>query len=59
MTKHYEQRKKSNQKYLNKFEDIKIRVPEGKREVYKQYAASVGKSLNQLVIDLIEREINN
>lgn len=58
MTKHYEQRKESNKKYLQKFDDIKIRVPGGKREEYKQYAESIGTSLNKLVIDLLEKEIN-
>lgn len=45
-------------KYHNKFDDIKIRVPGGKREEYKQYAKSIGTSLNKLVIDLLEKEIN-
>lgn len=44
-------------KYLSKFDDIKIRVPEGEREKYKQYAESQGKSLNQLVIDLIRADM--
>ena len=45
-------------KYQGKFDDIKIRVPGGKREEYKQYAGTIGTSLNKLVIDLLEKEIN-
>lgn len=48
---------KANAKYLNKFDDIKIRVPKGQRERYKQYAESQGKSLNALIIELLERDM--
>lgn len=54
MTKHYEQRKKSNQKYLSTLDEIKIRVPKGKKDEYKQMAEEKGKSLNQFIIDKIE-----
>lgn len=52
-----EAQKRGNKKYLSKFDDIKIRVPEGERDKYKQYAESQGKSLNQLVIDLIRADM--
>ena len=52
------QRKATN-KYLEKFEDIKLRVPKGKRDEYKSYAASKGLSLNNLVIKLIEDDMKN
>ena len=48
---------KANAKYLDKFDDIKIRVPKGERERYKQYAESKGKSLNALIIELIEQDM--
>ena len=51
------QRKATN-KYLDKFDDIKIRVPKGKREEYKSYASSKGMSLNNLIIDLIEKDMS-
>lgn len=54
MTKGYEQRKKSNQKYLSTLDEIKIRVPKGKKEEYRQMAEDAGKSLNQFIIDKIE-----
>ena len=52
-----EAQKRGNQKYLSKFDDIKIRVPEGDREKYKKYAESKGKSLNQLFIELIKADM--
>ena len=51
--------KKATNKYLEKFEDIKIRVPKGSRDKYKEYAASKGMSLNNLIIALIEQDMIN
>ena len=56
MTKHYDQRKNANKRYLNKLDEIKVRVPKGKKDEYKKLAEQHGKSLNQFIIDLIERE---
>ncbi len=50
------QRKATN-KYLEKYDDIKIRVPKGKREIFKEYAASKGTSLNSLIVELIEEDM--
>lgn len=48
---------KATQRYIAKnYDDIKIRVPKGKRDEYKQLAESSGKSLNQYIIDLIEND---
>lgn len=44
----------SAKKYHGKFDDIKLRVPKGKREEYKKLAQENGKSLNTLVIELLE-----
>ena len=52
------QRKATN-KYLEKFDDIKIRVAKGKREEYKAYAESKVKSLNTLIVELIEKDMNS
>ncbi len=54
MTKHYEQRKVSNKKYLATLDEIRIRIPKGKKDEYKQMAEEAGKSLNQFIIDCIE-----
>lgn len=51
--------KKATNKYLEKFEDIKIRVPKGCRDKYKEYAAYKGMSLNNLIISLIEQDMTN
>lgn len=48
---------KANAKYREKLDDIKVRVPKGKREVYKAYAESKGKSLNALIIELLEKDM--
>ena len=56
MTKHYEQRKKANEKYLSKLDEMRVRVPKGKKAEYMQRAEVAGKSLNQFIIDCIEKE---
>lgn len=55
MTKAYQQRKESNKKYLATLDEIRIRVPKGKKEEYKERAERAGKSLNQFIIDCIEK----
>lgn len=45
---------KASAEYLKKLDEIKIRVPKGKKEMYKQMAEAEGKSLNQFIIDKIE-----
>ena len=56
MTKGYEQRKEANKKYLATLDEIRIRVPKGKKEEYKKMAEDAGKSLNQFIVDCIEKE---
>ena len=51
--------KKATNKYLEKFEDIKIRFPKGNRDKYNEYAASKGMRLNNLIIALIEQDMIN
>lgn len=47
---------KATQKYIkNNYEEIKIRVPKGKKEQYKKLAARNGCSLNSFVVNLIEK----
>lgn len=53
-----EAQKKATAKYMkNKLDDIKVRVPKGKREIYKAHAESKGKSLNALIIELLEKDM--
>ena len=55
-----EARNRANKKYHDKFDDIKVRVPRGERQVWQDYAASRGESLNSFVrravIETMERD---
>lgn len=51
---------KAVNKYIkNNYDQIMIRTPKGDRERYKEFAAEQGKSLNSLVIELIEEKIKS
>lgn len=45
-------------KYQAKLDEIKVRVPKGDREKYKSFAESQGKSLNALIVELLNREMS-
>lgn len=47
----------ASKKYMKQFDDIKVRVPKGKRDEYQQLAKDKGTSLNKLIIDLLEKEM--
>ena len=53
-----EGQRKAIAKYLAKFDNIRIRVPKGDREKYKLFAKSQGKSLNALIIELLDEKMN-
>ena len=36
----------ANRKYQQKFDDIKLRVPKGEREIFQNHAQTKGESLN-------------
>ena len=46
----------ASRKYMAQFDDIKVRVPKGKREEYQMLAKDKGMSLNKLIIALLEKE---
>lgn len=46
----------SNDRYLKTLDDIKVRVPKGKRKLIQKFAAKKGKSLNEYIVDLIEQD---
>lgn len=53
-----ESQKRATAKYNAKaYDDIKIRTPKGKREIYKNYAESKGMSLNAWAISLMEKDM--
>ena len=45
-----------NARHLNKMDDIKIRVPKGKRAELKEYAENQGESLQGWIIRLLEAD---
>jgi len=51
-----ESRKKANEKYFDKCDDIKIRVPKGHKDIYKKQAEIKGMSLNGYIVSLLERD---
>lgn len=47
----------ATQKYIkNNYDEIKIRVPKGKKNIYQQNAAQSGLSLNAYIVSLLEKE---
>lgn len=49
-----ESQKNASKKYLEKFDEVRIRMPKGKREQIKQHATEQGESMNAFVIRAIE-----
>ena len=49
--------KKAVAKYHAKLDEIKVRVPKGRREIYKNHAEAKGKSLNALIVELLEKDM--
>ena len=47
-----------NKRYLDKQDNIVIRVPKGKKEEIKQQAQNKGKSLNKYIVDLIDEDMH-
>jgi len=50
--------KEATARYMkNNLDDIKIRVPKGKRDKIKAHAESKGMSLNAYINDLIDKDM--
>jgi len=48
------------QKFIKEnYDEIKVRVPKGKREEYKEHAESRGESLNAFIKRAIEHQIED
>ena len=47
MSKHYEQRKEANKRYLEKQDELKIRIPGGQKATVEAAAKAAGESVNQ------------
>ena len=52
-----DKQKDSQDAYMEKLQDIKVRVPKEYYDKIKSYAESKGLSINKLVISLLEKEI--
>ena len=52
-----DRQKDSQDAYMEKLQDIKVRVPKEYYDKIKSYADSKGLSINKLVISLLEKEI--
>lgn len=52
MTKHYEQRKAANERYLSKLDEIRIRMPKesGLKEAIQAHAEACGESVNAFIL---------
>ena len=46
MSKHYEQRKEANKRYLEKQDELKIRIPGGQKATVQAAAKEAGESVN-------------
>lgn len=58
MARYTEAQNKATQKYISKaYDQFSVRVPKGKREIYKAHAENQGKSLNQLVVELLDESM--
>ena len=54
-----EKQKEYAKKHLAKLDEIKVRTPKGTKDRWKQAAEKRGKSLNQLIVEAVEREIES
>lgn len=50
---------KANKVYLQKFDEIKIRLPKGQKEMIQDHAKEHGESVNSFVIRAITAAIEN
>ncbi|MDE6501514.1 MAG: antitoxin [Ruminococcus sp.] len=54
-----EQSKERTMKYMKEKRDkLTLDMPKGKKEVYKKYAESKGKSLTALIMEMLDNEMN-
>lgn len=52
-----EKQKGYAKKYLEKFDEIKLRIPKGKKDKIKAHALSKGESVNSYINRLIEEDM--
>lgn len=52
-----EARKRANQNYINKQDEIKIRVPKGVKGMIQSVADGHGKSVNSYIVEAIQEKM--
>ena len=59
MTKHYEQRKASNERYLSKMDEIRVRMPKesGLKEAIQAHAEGRRESVNAFILRAVQETI--
>lgn len=58
MAKSYEQNKVYAQKYLQKLDNVTVRVPAGQKSIWQDHAARAGESLNQYIINAVQNRMD-
>ncbi|MDE5754039.1 MAG: antitoxin [Oscillospiraceae bacterium] len=60
MAKYDEKSKERTMKYMKEKRDkLTLNLPKGKKDEYKEHANRKGKSLTNLIVDLIEDDMKN
>ena len=52
-----EAQKKASIKYLEKLDEIRIRMPKGEKNNIKEAAAAAGESMNQYIINAVDQRM--
>lgn len=52
-----EAQKKASIKYLEKLDEIRIRMPKGKKDDIKAAASTTGESMNQYIVSAIDQRM--
>ena len=54
----YEYNKEYAKKYMGKLDEIKIRIPKGRKADIEAHAQNKGLSVNALIVSLLQTEMN-
>ena len=53
-----EAQKKASIKYLEKLDEIRIRMPKGEKNNIKEAASAAGESMNQYIINAVDQRMD-
>lgn len=54
----YEYNKEYAKKYMGKLDEIKVRIPKGRKADIEIHAQRKGQSINGLIVSLLQTELN-